>query len=108
VREVGAGQLERLGSLCLVLVDLAGVLVVASALEFFETVLVRVLVGLPGRVVIGRHGPFRVVGVGVITAYAVRLEGMCTTPYKGQPIRLPSWLHSRRTDDVHPLDARAL
>ncbi|SPD86602.1 protein of unknown function [Micropruina glycogenica] len=54
VRQVRAGQLEGLGSLDLVLVDLAAVLVVAAGLEFFDAVF-ALFVGLPRSVVVGCH-----------------------------------------------------
>lgn len=44
VRQVRTGQLEGLGSLDLVLVDLAGVLVVSPALEFLDAVLVLLVI----------------------------------------------------------------
>ena len=55
VGEVGAGQLERLGGLGLVLVDLAGVLVVTARLELFDALLGLVFLGLARGVVVGRH-----------------------------------------------------
>ena len=54
VRQVGTGQLERLRSLDLVLVDLAGILVVPSGLEFLDRVF-ALFVCLARGVVIGRH-----------------------------------------------------
>src|SRR4051794_36077605 len=55
VREVGAGQLERLRGLGLVLVDLAGVLVVTTGLELLDAVFVELFVGLAWGVVVSRH-----------------------------------------------------
>src|SRR3954451_8282273 len=55
VRQVGAGELEGLACLSLVLVDLPGVLVVPTSLELLEPVLVLLFLGLARCVVIGCH-----------------------------------------------------
>ena len=55
VGQVGTGQLERLGRLGLVLVDLAGVLVVASRLQLFDALFALVVVVLARCVVVSRH-----------------------------------------------------
>src|SRR3954465_13074406 len=55
VREVRARQLEGLGRLGLVLVDLAGVLVVTARLELFDALLGLVFLVLARCVVISRH-----------------------------------------------------
>ena len=55
VGQVRARQLERLGGLGLVLVDLAGVLVVAARLELLDALLGLVFLALARCVVVGRH-----------------------------------------------------
>ena len=55
VREVGAGQLEGLGGLGLVLVDLAGVLVVPPRLELLDALFALVFLGLARCVVVSCH-----------------------------------------------------
>jgi hypothetical protein len=55
VREVGARQLERLRDLRLVLVDLAGVLIVATRLQLLDGVFVELLIGLTRCVVVSCH-----------------------------------------------------
>src|SRR6059058_706155 len=57
VREVGTGQLEGLGRLGLVLVDLPGVLVVPASLELLETLLALVFLALARSVVVSCHVP---------------------------------------------------
>src|SRR5262245_16488968 len=55
VREVSAGQLEGLGGFRLVLVDLPGVLVVTTRLEFFDALFGLVFLVLARCVVVGGH-----------------------------------------------------
>src|SRR3954449_4722608 len=55
VRQVCAGELEGLGRLGLVLVDLAGVLVVATSLELFDALFGLVFFTLAWCVVVSRH-----------------------------------------------------
>jgi hypothetical protein len=55
VRQVCSRELEGLGRLGLVLVDLPGVLVVTARLELLEAVLVLLFLGLAWCVVVGCH-----------------------------------------------------
>src|SRR6187200_1784752 len=56
VGQVSPGQLERLGQVGLVHVHGARGLVLPARLQLLETVLGHLVIGLAGRVVIGRHG----------------------------------------------------
>jgi hypothetical protein len=55
VRQVGTGKLERFGGLGLVLVDLAGVLVVAASLELLDALFGLFVLVLAWCVVVSRH-----------------------------------------------------
>ena len=55
MRKIGSRQLKRLRGLGFVLVDLAGVLLVATRLELLDAVFGLLFLGLAGGVVIGSH-----------------------------------------------------
>ena len=84
VAEVRTGELEALGRLGLVLVDLARVLVGAPCLQLLEGVLVQLVVGLARRVVVGRHGVFHAPGCVVARGGAVGGAGRAVVG-RGRP-----------------------
>src|SRR5437868_12599855 len=82
VRQVGAGQIERLGEIGLVDVDAARGLVGPPRLEFLKTVLVQVVIGLARAVVVRSH-----CGYSISLIYMCRARRACLTSER--PILCP-------------------
>jgi hypothetical protein len=83
VRQVGAGQLERLGQVGLIAVERAALAVGPPRLQLLEAVFTKVLVDLAWGVVVGRHGNLRM----PLSSYSVRIRRR-PRRLRQQPVRV--------------------